>query len=121
MKTIICDIDGTIFKYPPRGTNQIVNEEPVLLSGVKEKFNQWEMAGHRIIIITGRRESLRKLTEIQLTDAGIPFDTLLMGHADEGRILINDMNARSKVKAYAANLPRDDGFDSVDWDNVGLE
>ena len=121
MKTIICDIDGTIFKYPPGGANQIVNEEPVLLPGVKEKFNQWEMAGHRIVIITGRRESLRKLTEIQLTDAGISFDTLLMGHADEGRILINDMNARSKVKAYAANLPRDDGFDSVDWDNVGLE
>ena len=92
MKTIICDIDGTIFKYSPRGTDQIMNEEPVLLPGVKEKFNEWEMAGHRIIIITGRRESLRRWTEIQLTDAGIAFDTLLMGHADtEGRVLINDM------------------------------
>jgi hydroxymethylpyrimidine pyrophosphatase-like HAD family hydrolase len=121
VKTIICDIDGTIFKYSPGGTNQLVNEEPVLLSGVKEKFNQWEMAGHRIIIITGRRESLRKLTEIQLTNAGIAFDTLLMGYADEGRILINDMNSNYKVKAHVANLLRDKGFDSWNWDDIGLE
>ena len=121
MKTIICDIDGTIFKYSPRGTDQIMNEEPVLLPGIKEKFNEWEMAGHRIIIITGRRESLRRWTEIQLTDAGIAFDTLLMGHADEGRVLINDMNFNYKIKAYVANLLRDKGFDSWNWDDVGLE
>ena len=121
MKTIICDIDGTIFKYPAEGTNQIVNEEPVLLPGVKEKFNQWEKAGHRIIIITGRRESLRKLTETQLIAAGIAFDTLLMGYADEGRILINDLNFNYKIKAHVVNLARDEGFNNLGWDNVGLE
>jgi len=120
MKTIICDIDGTIFKYSPRGTDQIMNEEPVLLPGIKEKFNEWEMAGHRIIIITGRRESLRRWTEIQLTDAGIAFDTLLMGHADTERILINDVASTGRVKAFAVSLDRDQGFEHENWEDLGL-
>ena len=39
MKTIICDIDGTIFKYPPNGSAQIVQEGEQLLPGVQEQFN----------------------------------------------------------------------------------
>ncbi len=38
MKTIICDIDGTIFKYSPNGHDAIANEDPELLPGAKEKF-----------------------------------------------------------------------------------
>ena len=66
MKTIICDIDGTIFKYSPNGHDAIANEDPELLPGAKEKFTAWEMAGHRIVLITGRRESVRELTEATL-------------------------------------------------------
>jgi len=120
MKTIICDIDGTIFKYSSQGTAHIVREEPRLLPGVKEKFNEWEMKGHRIIIITGRRESLRKHTEAQLTDFGIPFDTLLMGHADTERILINDVASTGRNKAFAVSLQRDSGFECENWERVGL-
>ena len=120
MKTIICDIDGTIFKYSPRGTDQIVNEDPILLPGVVEQFHEWEMKGCRIILITGRRESLREYTEACLTDFGIPFDVLLMGYADTGRVLINDINWKGKIKAHCVNLVRDEGFVDRDFKEVGL-
>ena len=120
MKTIICDIDGTIFRYSPKGTVQIVNEEPILLPGVVEQFNEWEMMGCKIILITGRRESLREHTEASLIKHGIPFDVLLMGYADTGRVLINDINWAGKPKAHCVNLERDAGFLDADWEDVGL-
>ena len=67
MKTIICDIDGVIFKYSSKGTDAIMNKDPILLPGVKEQFNKWEMAGHKIVLITGRRESTRNWTEATLS------------------------------------------------------
>ena len=120
MKTIICDIDGTIFKYSPEGTNAIVNEDPEILPGVVEQFNKWEMQGCRIIIITGRRESLREYTEACLTDYGIPFDVLLMGYADTGRVLINDIGGKGNIKGHCVNLERDTGFKHIFWGDVGL-
>ena len=51
MKTIICDIDGTIFKYSPNGTNQIVNEEPILLPGVVEENHYENILKHVLLIL----------------------------------------------------------------------
>ena len=120
IKTIICDIDGVIFKYSSNGTDAIINENPVLLPGVKEQFNEWEMAGHKIILITGRRESIRERTEATLCDFGIPFDILLMGYADRGRVLINDIGGKGQCKAHAVSILRDGGFTEVEWKEVGL-
>ena len=55
--------------------------------------------------MTGRSESLRKKTEEDLYMFGIPYDLLLMGHADTGRVVINDEG--SKIKAHAVSLKRD--------------
>jgi len=120
MKTVICDIDGTIFRYSSNGHYDIVNKEPEVLPKVVETFNKWEASGCRIILITGRRENLRELTEATLTDYGIPFDTLLMGYADTGRVLINDVGKQGNCKAHAVSLPRDQGFNDFDWNDVGL-
>ena len=119
MKTIICDIDGTIVKYMGGGHTAIIENEHQILPGVRERFRAWECAGHRIILITGRRESVRERTESELRRLGIPFDILLMGYADSGRILINDIG--SKVKAHAVNVTRDAGWNDIDWDAVGLD
>ena len=118
MKTIICDIDGTITKYMGGGHLAIRNQEHEVLPGVVEKFREWECAGYRIILITGRRESVRERTESELRRLGIPFDILLMGYADSGRILINDIGSR--VKAHVVNVVRDEGFVNTDWESVGL-
>ena len=120
MKTIICDIDGTIFEYVKGGHYDLVYREPKLLPGVRKKFQEWEVKGCRIVLITGRRESVREVTERALRKAGIPFDMLIMGFADTGRVLINDINSKGKVKAHAVNLKRDEGFESVDWEELEL-
>ena len=91
-----------------------------MLPGVREIFNRWEAIGHNIILITGRRESLRNFTEKTLIDNGIPFDRLIMGCTDSGRVLINDLNFEGKVKAHAVNLKRDSGMETYEWSEVGL-
>ena len=120
MKTIICDIDGTLTEYTGLGHLGIVSKEHKLLPGVLERMRKWEMVGHRIILITGRRESVRERTESELRRLGIPFDMLLMGMADNGRILINDIGSIGD-KAHSVNLERDEGWNFVDWEDVGLD
>ena len=44
-----------------------------------------------------------------------------MGHADTGRILINDVSNKGKIKAHAISLERDLGLNNTDWEKVGLE
>ena len=117
MKTIICDIDGTLFKYVG-GTPDIVNSPVTPLPGTIEQMNRWELEGCRIILITGRRESLRKQTEADLQTHAIPYDVLLMGYCDTGRVLINDEG--SKVKAHSVSLKRNEGFVDYNWEDVGL-
>ena len=119
MKTIICDIDGTLTKFSGLGHLGVANLPHELLPGVWECMRLWEAQGHRIILITGRRESVRERTESELRRLGIPFDVLLMGYADGGRILINDVGP--KVKAHAVNVPRDEGWNEIDWPAVGLD
>ena len=117
MKTIICDIDGTIFKYL-WGTPEVMNGRVEPLPGVIQQIGRWEMEGCKIILMTGRRESLRKKTEYDLQRFGIPYDILLMGYADSGRVVINDEGGT--IKAHAVSLKRDTGFKEYDWREVGL-
>ena len=118
MKTIICDIDGTLTKYMGGGHKAIIENEHEVLPGVVDMMRHWESQGHRIILITGRRESVRERTESELRRLGIPFDILLMVYADSGRVLINDIGFR--VKAHAVNVTRDAGWTDIDWKSVDL-
>ena len=117
MKTIICDIDGTLVRYLKNHIG-IITEGHIPLPGVVKKMNEWENMGHRIILITGRRENLRETTQKELTRLGIPFDVLLMGYADSGRVLIND--ELTKRKAHSVSLKRNEGFENFDWRSVEL-
>ena len=121
MKTIICDIDGTLLDYqhstiPKPGQKK----KHVALPGAIEKMRQWEMRGCRIVIITGRRESERERTECELKDNHIPYDMLIMGFADTGRVLINDVSGEGVCKAHAVSLPRNEGLLEYDWSKIGL-
>ena len=119
MKTIICDIDGTLIKYMGGGHKAIMERDHELLPGVYERMRLWESQGHRIVLMTGRGESVRERTESELRRLGIPFDVLLMGHADSGRILINDIGSR--VKSHAIPVARDGDWNNVNWSVTGLE
>ena|SRR5581483_9684758 len=113
-KSIFLDIDGTVFVHHGSLSDQI-SKAPVLLSGVKEKFSEWESKGYLIILVTGRKESMRSLTEKQLADHGLFFDQLIMGIGGGVRVLINDLKSDATYEtAIAVNVERNKGIADVD-------
>ena len=109
-KTLFIDIDGVLFKHYGNMHDQL--QSPVkLLSGVREKFHEWDMKGYYIILTTGRRECSRKITEQQLQQAGIFYNQLIMGITGGIRVLINDLKPNSKEDtAIAICLKRNVGI-----------
>lgn len=109
-KTIFCDIDGTLLLHFGN-IDDNVKKEPVILPNVLESIKQWEKLNYKIIIITGRKESMRKATEEQLFNAGIVYDSLVMGITNGDRIIINDKKPNGiRNTAYAINLVRNKGL-----------
>ena len=115
-KTIFCDIDGTLVKFPdtfedfkdlPKGKKKME-----VLDGSLDKLWEWETSGYNIILTTGRKESMRDVTEKQLRDAGIFWDHLIMGLGPGPRYLINDKND-NKNTAFAINVERNGGIKEV--------
>ena len=109
--TIFCDIDGTLVKHqnPFLASRPSFNME--LLPGTLQKLEDWDRAGYNIILTTGRRESMRKETERQLSEVGIIYDYLLMGIGGGKRYLINDKKPNGNTNyARAINLNRNEGI-----------
>lgn len=109
--TIFLDIDGTIFKY--RNWIDLYKEHAELLPGVTEKMEEFENKGCRIILTTGRKESMRGQTEKELRDHGIYYDVLLMGLGGGTRYLINDKKPDGRLGAFAINVERNGGLEGV--------
>lgn len=113
MKTIICDIDGTLIYHHGTQKKQVVLE-PKVLPGVIEKFHEWDKLGYNIILISGRRESTRSKTESQLELIGITYDRLILGVGRGQRVLINDLKENSKnPTAISINVKRNAGLGGV--------
>jgi hydroxymethylpyrimidine pyrophosphatase-like HAD family hydrolase len=113
-KTIICDIDGTIVFHHGNLTMQF-KKKPELLDGSIEKLNEWDSLGYNIVLITGRRESMRKETERHLESLGVFYDQLIMGVGGGARIVINDLKPNSDKKtAFAINVKRNTGIKDIE-------
>lgn len=88
-KTVICDIDGTIFAH--LGDFEGMQKyETILLDKVKERFDEWYSKGYMIIITTGRPWSLYERTMADLSKFKLPFEHLIMGTPWGERVVIND-------------------------------
>ena len=112
-KTIFCDIDGTLIKHHGDLT-KAMHSTPKLLEGTIETLNIWERKGYRIILTTGRKESMRSSTEKLLHDLGIFYDILIMGIGGGDRILINDKKPDSDSDTcFAYNLTRNVGISDL--------
>ncbi len=112
-KTLILDLDGTLIWH--HGTLHDQMSIPKLLPGVKEKFDEWDKKCYRIIILTGRKESMRELTISQLAACGIFYDQLVLGVGGGTRVLVNDLKPNSDVPtAVAINLERNKGITELD-------
>lgn len=120
--TIFCDLDGTILVHEHRISDVLIQSNPPnVLPGVIDKFNQWDSQGHKIILVTARKESARSVTEKTLQQLGIAYDQLIMGITSGTRYLINDrLDASNPPRAKSVNVITDQGFDQIDWKELGL-
>lgn len=112
-KTILCDIDGTLCEHSIPTLNTNHNTKLKVLPGTVEKLSEWDAKGYNIILITGRRESMRISTERQLAEAGIFYDQLIMGVGGGVRVLINDNKPNGDVAAMCVNLERNKGISNI--------
>ena len=111
-KTIFLDIDGTLLRH--HGSLSLVGiMPPVLLDGVHEKLDEWDKKGYRIILVTGRKESMRETTENHLKAVGINYDRLIMGIGNGPRVLINDAYEGQET-AIGITIERNKGIKSLD-------
>ena len=119
-KTIFCDIDGTILEHVHKYSD-LTKKQPTILNGVIEKFNEWDSYGHKIILVTARKESARKITEKQLTDLGLCWDQLIMGITSGVRVLINDkLTSSNEDRAVSVNIFTNEGFMKQNWNKYKL-
>jgi hydroxymethylpyrimidine pyrophosphatase-like HAD family hydrolase len=118
-KTIICDIDGTLITHTTTPFD-LFNKDitQTLLPGVKEKFDEWDSRCYKIILLTGRKESMRAQTVQQLKEFGIYYDQLVMGVGGGARVLINDLKPNkadpNNPTAIAVNVDRNEGLENID-------
>lgn len=120
LKTIFCDIDGTLLKHGHK-FSAVAKDKPILLPGVREKIDAWDSLNYRIILMTGRKESARELTESHLRKMGLCWDLLIMNAGNGPRVLINDkLHKHSPDRALSVNVEVDKGFEDIDWEKMGL-
>jgi hydroxymethylpyrimidine pyrophosphatase-like HAD family hydrolase len=112
-KVIFLDIDGTLLKHRNEGLSAVLTEKVEILPGVIEKLNEWEAKGYRIILVTGRSESMRSATERQLESLGIFYSVLIMEVTGD-RILINDKKPNGRIAASVINLDRNAGIGDIE-------
>jgi FMN phosphatase YigB (HAD superfamily) len=113
-KTVFCDIDGTLIEHAVPWESSLPSFKMKILPNTLEKLAEWDRKGYNIILTTGRRESLRKVTEQQLSEVGIFYDQLIMGIGSGTRILINDTKPNGDITAVAINLNRNQGIQQIE-------
>lgn len=97
MKTILFDIDGTLADL--NGREKFLKQEKPDWKAFNAKMEEdipnipivelyrslYKSGDFELILVSGRQERFRKLTETWLTWNNIPFDTLLMRGDEDGR------------------------------------
>lgn len=113
-KTIFSDIDGVLLKHWG-SIEEILDKPSVVLPGVKEQLQEWNLKDYRLILTTGRKESMRDFTVKQLHGCGITYDLLIMGCRRGVRVVINDRKLNSlDDTAMAVNLERNKGMEGLE-------
>ena len=115
VKTLFLDIDGTLVKHENPSITSKPSHKMVVLKGTIDRLLEWNKKGYTIILTTGRRESMRDKTKIQLETFGIFYDQLIMGIGGGERIIINDRKENSNLDTcQSINLDRNQGIKNID-------
>jgi hypothetical protein len=113
--TIFIDIDGTILEHR-NDSNEIFNlpaQKPT--PNAIAKFNEWADAGHVVIIISARPETvgMRTYTVAQLQKWGFKYNRLILGITSGVRYMINDEKPTIKTTAVGITIPRNEGLGGI--------
>jgi hypothetical protein len=89
-----------------------LGQEEDLNPGSRDQITEWSLAGHTIILTTGRKECWREETEVELKKHKILYDSLIMGLPTGQRVLINDNKPEDTAypMAVAHSLDRNKGM-----------
>jgi len=112
--SIFCDIDGTLWEQGDPTEIAKPGYQPKMIHGTVEKIREWDSKGYKIILTTGRKESLRDVTVKQLSFAGIVYDQLIMGIGGGSRFLINDLRANGDRSAFIYQPKRNEGIGNIE-------
>jgi hypothetical protein len=112
--TIFCDLDGTLWEQGDPTEIAKPGYQPKIIHGTVDKVREWDSKGYKIILTTGRKESLRDVTVKQLSYAGIVYDQLVMGIGGGSRVLINDLRANGDQSAFVCQPKRNEGVAGID-------
>ncbi len=85
-KAIICDIDGTLALRNGRGPfeHEKSNEDKVCQS-IKNLLNIYKNNGYSIIILTGREDRFKEITQNWLRDKQIIYDNIFFRETKDQR------------------------------------
>lgn len=111
-RTWLIDIDGCIFVHRDDGPVSQWYGQQALLPGVAQKLARLEAQGDRIILVTGRPESIRALTVAQLQHFGVIYHQLVMDATGGERILVNDAKPSGSA-CRAIELERNIGIGAI--------
>ena len=112
--TIFCDLDGTLWEQGDPTEIAKPGYQPKIIHGTVDKVREWDSKGYKIILTTGRKESLRDVTIKQLSYAGIVYDQLVMGIGGGSRVLVNDLRANGDQSAFVYQPKHNEGIAGIE-------
>jgi hypothetical protein len=115
--TIFCDIDGTLVEHHPPNISAHPGNSLKILANTISKLTEWDAKGYNIILTSGRKEGMRKVTEEHLAEVGIFYDQLVLGIGGGVRYLINDRKSDGRQSAFAICCERDGGIGEINITN----
>jgi len=110
-RTFFIDLDGTVLMHGHRYSNLYKGQEAC--PGVVEALDELDSLGHKIILVSARKESSRKFTEENLARLGIPYDQLILGVSQGKRVVVNDIiSEASAPRTGTVDVITDKGWQS---------
>ena len=108
--TFFIDIDGCLVNHKGKLSQQFDSE---IIENTIDLIDQIEKNSGKIILTTGRKESMRDATVKMLEKLNIFYDQLIMGLNRGPRILINDLKPNYHNKTAYAFTPERNNVDKL--------
>jgi hypothetical protein len=124
-KAIICDLDGTLAHMAGRGPFEWDRVSEDLLDEAIADLLRRYASDHVIILVSGRSDECRALTQAWLRDNSVFYDQLYMRSAGDYRkdsVVKHEIYELAIAQTYDVTFCLDDRQQAVDfWRSIGLK